>query len=81
MKEPSLAIKYETEKAMRERLEQRCTRIESSAAAMPPLLRDAMARHRDPDNSEYNECEKPGFACQWCEAAAKAIADYEEARS
>lgn len=33
------------------------------------LLAEIRASHRDPEAHEYNECEKPGEQCWWCEQA------------
>jgi len=38
-----------------------------------PLVEEVMLNHRDPQSVEYNECEKPGEECMWCDLAQKAI--------
>ena len=37
------------------------------------LLQEVIDDHSDPDEPGYNECEKPGEMCQWCEEAKYAI--------
>lgn len=50
--------------------------LRSSLAASEERLRkgeeivhDVWAAHRDPESTNYNECEKPGEECMWCDWA------------
>ena len=38
-------------------------------------IKEVMLGHRDPDSSNYNECEKAGEECMWCVDAEKAISE------
>lgn len=38
------------------------------------LLNEVISSHRDPEDFDYNECDKPGEECVWCADAKKAIA-------
>ena len=45
-----------------------------------PLVEEVRANHRDPQSGEYNECEKPGEECMWCDLVQKAIDGCQYAR-
>lgn len=36
-------------------------------------LEEVMRWHRDPASNDYNECEKPGEECAWCEDSKASI--------
>ena len=45
------------------------------AQRLAESVREGISVHEDPECSAYNECDKPGERCQWCETASAAIQD------
>lgn len=37
-------------------------------------ITDYWQSHRDPQDAQYNECDRPGEQCAWCDLAAIALA-------
>ena len=45
------------------------------------LLTDSMAAHADPCSPWYNDCEKAGERCQWCEWASELFPENDTAHT
>ncbi len=48
-------------------------RIVQTLDLIQELLQEVVDGHSDPDSPDYNECDKPGEMCMWCDNALKAI--------
>jgi hypothetical protein len=47
--------------------------LKTETAGATERLQEIVNAHSDPDDPGYNECDKPGEQCMWCEEAVAII--------
>lgn len=47
------------------------------AERLAPLVKEVCTSHRDWDSSDYNECDKPGEQCHFCDQGLAALSRYD----